>query len=95
MAVVKDIDYYLNLNWTLIEGTDLDFVGELYHYIEIKELPSFCFCAKTSEIAHKNYKKQLKLMLTIMIEDGIEIIEPKNDNSENDDSIDWEDICPG
>ena len=36
MAVVKDIDYYLNLDWTLIEGTDLDFVGEVYHYIEIK-----------------------------------------------------------
>lgn len=93
MAVVKDIDYYLNLDWTLIEGTDLDFVGEVYHYIEIKELPSFCFCAKTSEIAHKNYKKQLKLMLTVMLEDGEEIIEPGDDDE--DDGIDWESICPG
>lgn len=93
MAVVKDIDYYLNLDWTLIEGTDLDFVGEIYHYIEIKELPSFCFCAKTKEIAHKNYKKQLKLMLTIMLEDGDEIVEPTDDDE--DDGIDWESICPG
>ena len=37
----KDLDYYLNLNWTLIEGQDLDFEGKPYFYIEIKELPSF------------------------------------------------------
>ena len=35
--VQKDLDYYLNLNWTLIEGIDLDFDGKPYHYIEIKE----------------------------------------------------------
>ena len=32
----KNLDYYLNLDWTLIEGTDLDFNGEPYFYIEIK-----------------------------------------------------------
>ncbi len=26
-AVNKDLDYYMNLDWTLIEGTDLDFNG--------------------------------------------------------------------
>ena len=36
----KDLDYYLNLNWTLIEGTDLDFNGNPYNYIEIKEYGS-------------------------------------------------------
>ena len=35
----KDLDYYLNLNWTLIEGQDLDFDGNPYYYIEIKEIP--------------------------------------------------------
>ena len=35
--VNKDIDYYLNLDWTLIEGEDLDFEGNPYHYIEIKD----------------------------------------------------------
>ena len=55
----KDLDYYMNLNWTLIEGTDLDFNGNPYHYIEIKEIPSFAFCAKTREKALENYKKQL------------------------------------
>ena len=30
----KDLDYYLNLDWTLIEGEDLDFNGNPYHYIE-------------------------------------------------------------
>ena len=47
----KDLDYYLNLDWTLIEGQDLDFDGNPYFYIEIKEIPSFTFCAKTQERA--------------------------------------------
>ena len=87
----KDINYYLELEWTLIEGTDLDFHGNPYHYIEIKEIPSFAYCAKTREIAHANYKKQLKLMLQIMLEDGEHIVEP---NEETDEDIDWEAICP-
>ena len=66
----------MNLNWTLIEGEDLDFNGEPYHYIEIKEIPSFVFCAKTREKALEYYKKQLRLTLMIMLEDGDRIIEP-------------------
>ena len=86
----KDIDYYLNLNWTLIEGEDLDFEGNLYHYIMIEEIPSFCFCAKTIEKARENYKKQLKLTLMVMLETEEHITEPGEDSGE----IDWESICP-
>lgn len=89
--MTKDLDYYLNLDWTLIQGTDLDFNGNEYHYIEIKEIPSFAFCAKTKEIALANYKKQLKLTLQVMLEYGDKIIEPGEDNEED---IDWESICP-
>lgn len=71
----KDVDYYLNLDWTLIEGTDLDFNGNLYHYIEIKEFPSFVFCAKTREKALEGYKRQLRLTIMIMLEDGDRIPE--------------------
>ena len=71
----KDLDYYLNLDWTLIEGTDLDFNGNPYHYIEIKEFPSFVFCAKTREKALEGYKRQLKLTIMIMLEDGDRIPE--------------------
>ncbi len=88
----KDIEYYLNLDWTLIEGEDLDFNGNPYHYIEIKEIPSFAFCAKTAEKARENYKKQLRLSLMLMLEDGEEIIEPGEDD---DNDIDWESACPG
>ena len=86
----KNLDYYLNLDWTLIEGTDTDFNGNLYHYIEIKEIPSFAFCAKTQESARANYKKQLKLILQVMLENNDEITEPGDD----DEDIDWESICP-
>lgn len=72
----KDLEYYMNLNWTLIEGTDLDFNGNPYHYIEIKEFPSFVFCAKTREKAIEGYKHQLKLTIMIMLEDGDRIYEP-------------------
>lgn len=72
----KDIDYYMNLDWTLIEGTDLDFNQQPYHYIEIKEFPSFTFCAKTREKALEGYKRQLRLTLMIMLEDGDRIYEP-------------------
>lgn len=86
----KDIDYYLNLDWTLIEGEDLDFNGNPYFYIEIKEIPTFVFCAKTIEKARENYKTQLKLSIMLMLEDGESIREPGDDEEE----IDWESLCP-
>lgn len=89
--IKKDLEYYMNLDWTLIEGTDLDFNGNPYHYIEIKEIPSFAFCAKTKEKALENYKKQLRLSLMLMLEDGDHIVEP---GEETEDDIDWESICP-
>jgi len=69
----KDLDYYVNLDWTIIEGTDLDFEGNPYHYIEIEEIPSFTFCAKTIEKARQNYKVQLRVALQVMLEFGDEI----------------------
>lgn len=72
----KNLDYYLGLDWTLIQGTDLDFEGNEYNYIEIEELPEFAFCARTQEIAIANYKKQLKLFLMVRLEDNERIYEP-------------------
>ena len=72
----KDLNNYLNLNWTIIEGEDLDFDGKPYYYVEIKEIPSFTFCAKTIKRARENYKHQLKLSLMVMLENGEHIIEP-------------------
>ena len=80
MEKLKDLEYYLNLNWTIIEGQDLDFEGNSYFYIEIKEIPSFTFCAKTLERARNNYKKQLRLTLMVMLEFNEKIPEPENYN---------------
>lgn len=88
--VNKDLEYYLNLDWTLIEGEDLDFEGNPYHFIEIKEIPSFTFCAKTIEKARENYKRQLKLTLMVMLESGERILEP----GEEEEEPDWESLCP-
>lgn len=75
--IEKDLDYYVNLDWTLIEGTDLDFEGNPYHYIEIEEIPSFTFCAKSIEKARQNYKVQLRVTLQVMLEFGDEIPIPE------------------
>ena len=88
----KDLDYYMDLDWTLIEGEDLDFNENPYHFIEIEEIPSFAFCAKTIEQARENYKKQLRLTLLVMIESEEEIREP---GDEDGDDVDWEAMCPG
>lgn len=88
--IEEQIEHYLNLDWTLIFGEDLDFEGKPYHYIEIKEFPNFAFCAKTKELALQNYKKQLRLTIKVMLEFGDEIPEP----GDFDDDIDWESICP-
>ena len=86
----QEIEYYTNLDWTLIHGTDLDFNKNLYHYIEIKELQSFAYCAKTQEICLANYKNQLRLIIQVMLENKQEIHIP----GEEEDDIDWESICP-
>ena len=78
MQETKDLQYYLNLNWTLLEGQDLDINGNPYYYIEIKEIPSFTYCAKTISRARENYKQQLALTLQVMLEYGDEIVEPTN-----------------
>lgn len=78
MTQEKDLDYYLNLNWTIKEGDDIGFEGNKYYFIEIEEIPSFLFCAKTPEKARAGYKEQLKWTLQVMLEMGDEIPEPLN-----------------
>lgn len=72
----KKIENLTNQNWTLVFGTDKGYTGRLYHYIEIKEFPSFVYCAPTRDIALANYKKQLKLTIQIMLELGDKIPAP-------------------
>ena len=64
----EQLDFYVNLDWTLEFGEDLDFEGKNYHYLKIKEFEEFVYCAKTKEICLQNYKKQLKLLIKVMLE---------------------------
>ena len=72
----KELENYINQDWTLIFGTDKGYIGNLYHYIEIKEFPNFVYCAPTKEIALENYKKQLKLTVQVMLEMGDKLPQP-------------------
>ena len=66
----QELENYINQNWTLVFGEDIGYTGNPYHYIEIKEFPSFVYCAPTKEIALENYKKQLKLTIKVILEFG-------------------------
>ena len=57
------------------------------HYYIVME---FCNGGELSK-ALENYKKQLKLSLMLMLEDGDHIVEP---GEKTEDDIDWESICP-
>lgn len=72
----KELETYINQNWTLVFGIDKGYIGNTYHYIEIKEFPSFVYCAPNKEIALANYKNQLKLMVQIMLEMGDKLPTP-------------------
>ena len=62
------IDKYVDLDWTMEFGEDLDFEGKPYHYLKLKEFEEFCYCGKTKEICLQNYKKQLRLLIRVMLE---------------------------
>ncbi len=70
------LNEYINQNWTLEFGTDKGYTGNTYHYVEIKEFPSFVYCAPTKEIVLANYKHQLKLTVKIMLEYGDKLPNP-------------------
>ena len=71
-----ELENYINQQWTLVFGEDKGYTGNHYHYIEIKEFPSFVYCAPTREIALENYKKQLKLTVKVMLEYGDKLPTP-------------------
>lgn len=62
------LDKYVDLDWTMEFGEDLDFEGKPYHYLRLKEFEEFCYCGKTKEICLQNYKKQLRLLIRVMLE---------------------------
>ncbi|MCR4880563.1 MAG: hypothetical protein K6A44_01240 [bacterium] len=70
------LDKYVDLDWTMEFGEDLDFEGKPYHYLRLKEFEEFCYCGKTKEICLQNYKKQLRLLIRVMLEFDDHIPEP-------------------
>ena len=70
------LDKYADLDWTMEFGEDLDFEGKPYHYLKLKEFEEFVYCGKTKEICLQNYKKQLRLLIRVMLEFDDKIPEP-------------------
>ena len=66
----KKLDELVEENWTLEFGEDLDFEKKLYHYVRIKEIDEFVYCAKTKQAVIDNYKKQLRLLFKVALEFG-------------------------
>ena len=62
------LDKYTDMDWTMEFGEDLDFEGKPYHYLKLKEFEEFVYCGKTKEICLQNYKKQLRLLIRVMLE---------------------------
>ena len=66
MEQEKNLEYYMNLDWTLIEGTDLDFNGNPYYYVEIKEIQL------TPQIGEHDLQVKVKAAIKFL-EDGNKI----------------------
>ena len=64
------INELVEQDWTLEFGEDLDFEKNPYHYVRIKEIDEFVYCAKTKQAVIDNYKKQLRLLLKVALEFG-------------------------
>ncbi len=75
MATKKNLDYYLNLNWsyTIEQETHK---GRKYYIIRVNELPGVCTDAETIEEGMRNIKEAIEGAIRLYLKNGEVIPEP-------------------
>ena len=68
LKLLSKLDELVEQNWTLEFGEDLDFEKNPNHYVRIKEIDEFVYCAKTKQAVIDNFKKQLRLLFKVALE---------------------------
>jgi predicted RNase H-like HicB family nuclease len=75
MATKKEINHYVNLNWsyTIEQETGK---GKHFYIIRVNELPGICTDAKTIEEGMKNILEAIEATIILYLENGKPIPEP-------------------
>lgn len=75
MATKKDIEYYLNLNWTYTverQGTG----PEAYYIVRVNELPGVCTDAETIQEAMDSIKEAIEAAVHLYLKNSESVPEP-------------------
>lgn len=75
MATKKEINRYINLNWsyTIEQETEK---GKHFYIIRVNELPGICTDAETIEEGMKNIREAIEAAIILYLEQGKPIPEP-------------------
>jgi predicted RNase H-like HicB family nuclease len=75
MVTKKEINYYLNLNWsyTIEQETEK---GKHFFIIRVNELPGICTDAETIEEGMANIKEAIEAAVFLYLENGKPVPEP-------------------
>ncbi len=75
MVTKKEINYYLNLNWsyTIEQETEK---GKHFYIIRVNELPGICTDAETIEKGMENIKEAIEAAVILYLENNRPVPEP-------------------
>jgi predicted RNase H-like HicB family nuclease len=77
MATKKDLDYYLNLNWTYTIEKETD-KKQSYYIIRVNELPGACTDAPTIEEGMREIEDVIQAVIELYLKNGEKVPEPIN-----------------
>lgn len=77
MSTKKDLQYYLNLDWSYTVEQEFC-IWKKFYIIRVNELPGVCTDADTVEEAVQNLQEALSASIELFLEHGDLIPEPIN-----------------
>ncbi len=77
MVTKKNLNYYLNLNWTYTIEKE-NHKGQSYYIIRVNELPGVCTDAQTIEEGMKEIQDVIQAAIELYLKNGEEVPEPIN-----------------